>query len=186
MHQTSKEGTRGHDDATAAKVYVEIRPARGNGLSADTPEPPPFILDLADMHQTSKEGTRGHDDATAAKVYVEIRPATDHHAFVVNEPGYRCLEQGQVGLEFERMLDPKLIGLLVALGPGRLNSGPLGFVQEPELDPGDICVDCHFATEGVDLADDLAFGLAADSWVAAHLCNSVEIAGHEQGRGSHP
>ena len=47
-------------------------------------------------------------------------------------------------------------------------------------------VDRHLAAQCVDLAHDLALRLTADSRVAAHLGNRIDVAGQKQGGGAHP
>jgi hypothetical protein len=57
----------------------------------------------------------------------------------------------------------------------------LGAVEHPELDAGGVDDLAHLAAEGIDFADNLAFGNAADSGVAAHLCHGVSAHGQEGG-----
>ena len=51
----------------------------------------------------------------------------------------------------------------------------LGAVEHAELDAGGVDDLAHLAAEGVDLADDLPLGDAADGRVAAHLGDGVGI-----------
>jgi len=83
------------------------------------------------------------------------------------------------------MLHAELIGFFVALCAGRLDCRAFGFVEEAKLDSGGVGVDSHFAAEGVDFTDNLAFGLSADGGVARHLGDGVEVAGEEQGARPH-
>ena len=60
----------------------------------------------------------------------------------------------------------------------------LGAVEHAELDAGRVDDLAHLAAEGVDLADDLPLGDAADGRVAAHLADGVGV--HRQQGGAQP
>ena len=62
---------------------------------------------------------------------------------------------------------------LVALGAGRPDGGASGGVEEAELDAAAVGDFSHDAAEGVDFADEMAFGDAADGGVAGHLGDKV-------------
>jgi len=83
------------------------------------------------------------------------------------------------------VLEAELVGFLVALRAGRLDGWSFGGIQKTKLNSGDIGVDGHLAAKRIDLAHDLALGLAADGRIAAHLGDRIEIAGQEQGRDAH-
>jgi hypothetical protein len=79
----------------------------------------------------------------------------------------------------------ELVGFLIALGAGGLDSRAFAGVEDTELDSGGIGANAHFSAEGVYFANDMAFGLAADRGVATHLGDSVEVSGEEEDVGSH-
>ena len=87
----------------------------------------------------------------------------------------------EVGLGFEDFAHFDAIEGFVALGSGGPDGGAAGGVEEAELDAGGVGDLAHDAAKGVDLADEMAFGDAADGWVAAHLGDEVEVEG-EDGR----
>ena len=80
----------------------------------------------------------------------------------------------------------ELVELLVGLGARRVHGRALGAVEHAELDGR--CVDdlAHLAAEGVDLADDLPLGDAADGRVAAHLGDGVGVHGEQHGAQAEP
>ena len=65
------------------------------------------------------------------------------------------------------------------------HGGTLRAVQHPKLDGGGIGHLCHLSAQGVNLAYYLAFGYAANGWVARHLANLVHIHRHQQRLGTH-
>jgi hypothetical protein len=138
------------------------------------------------MHQPAQKGPRGHDHSASAKLQIEVGTTPQHPARLEDKPGDGRLKHVQVGLQLQRVLEPKLIGLLIALRSRRLDGGPLRLVQQSKLDAGDIGVDRHFAAQGVDLPHHLSLGLSANRGVAAHLRDGVDVAGQEQGRSAHP
>src|ERR1700722_20247000 len=83
----------------------------------------------------------------------------------------------QIGLVFQDFAHFYAVELLVALGAGRPDGGAAGGVEQTELDAGRVGDLAHDAAEGVDLADQVALGDAADGGVAAHLGDQVEVEG---------
>ncbi len=91
------------------------------------------------------------------------------------------LPQGQVRLLFAEAFDFRLIGPLVGLCPGAVHGGTFAAVEHAELDAGGVDGLAHGPAEGVDFADDLSLGHAADGRIAAHLGDGVEVAGQQRG-----
>jgi len=81
------------------------------------------------MHQPAEKRTGRHDDRAADKLEVQIRAAPGHAAALKDEPGHGRLEHLQVRLKLQRVLQPELVGLLIALGPRGLDGRALGFIQ---------------------------------------------------------
>jgi len=93
----------------------------------------------------------------------------------------RLLAERQAGGALDGVLHGPLVELLVGLGAGRVHGRSLGPVEHAELDGAGVDDLAHFASQGVDLADDLPLGHAADGRVAAHLGDGVGVHG-QQGR----
>ncbi len=87
----------------------------------------------------------------------------------------------EVGLGFEDFAHFDAVEGFVALGAGGPDGRAAGGVEETELDAGGVGYLAHDSAEGVDFADEMAFGDAADGGVAAHLGDEVEVEG-EDGR----
>jgi hypothetical protein len=71
------------------------------------------------------------------------------------------------------------------LGAGAPDGGAARGVEETELDAAAVGDFAHDAAEGVDFADEMTFGYAADGGVAGHLCDEVEVEGEESGAEAH-
>ena len=71
------------------------------------------------------------------------------------------------------------------MGAGTPDGGAAGGVEEAELDAAGVGDFAHDAAEGVDFADEMAFGYAADGGVAGHLGDEVEVEGEEGGAEAH-
>jgi len=84
------------------------------------------------------------------------------------------------------LANPILVGVLVGLGAGALNSRTFGAVQDAKLNAGCIGGTGHQTAEGVDLADQLTLADTPDGGIAAHLGNGIAAEGHQQGAGTHP
>src|SRR5438477_8886112 len=85
------------------------------------------------------------------------------------------LTERQVWLLLDHPLHRELVELLIALGPRRVHGRALGAVEHPELDAGRVGDTAHCPTEGIDLADDLPLGDAADGRVATHLADGIGV-----------
>ena len=91
----------------------------------------------------------------------------------------------EVGLGFEDLAHFEAVGLLVALGAGRPDGGAARGVEQAELDADGVGDFGHDAAEGVDLADEVSLGDAADGGVAGHLRDEVGVEGEQGGAQSH-
>ena len=98
----------------------------------------------------------------------------------------RFLPQRKVGLNLDDPLDLLLVGPLVGLGARTVHGRALAAVEHAELDAGRVDGPAHGAAQGVDLADDLPLGHAADGRVAAHLGDRVEVDRQQGGVRAHP
>ena len=84
------------------------------------------------------------------------------------------------------MLHRELIQLLIGLSARGVHGGAFGAIEHAELDGAGIGDFAHLAAQGVNFADDLSLGDAADSRVAAHLRHGVGVHGQEGGAQAHP
>ena len=75
--------------------------------------------------------------------------------------------------------------MLVALGARGPDGGAAGGVEQAELDADGVGDFAHDAAEGVDFADQMAFGDAADGGIAGHLRDQVDIERVEGGLQAH-
>ena len=78
-----------------------------------------------------------------------------------------------------------MIGLFVALGARGPDGRAFFSVEHPELETGHAGVLAHFPAQGVDFTGQVAFGEAADGWIAGHLADSVGVDGEKQGLAAH-
>jgi len=86
----------------------------------------------------------------------------------------------EVGDGLELFAHLGAVECLVALGAGAPDGGAAGGVEQAELDAAGVGDLAHDAAEGVDLADQMALGDAADGWVAGHLGDEVEVEREER------
>ena len=95
------------------------------------------------------------------------------------------LAESEVGLRFDDAFHFLLVGFFVGLGARAVHRGAFAAVEQAELDAGGIDGLAHGAAEGVDFANDLSLGDAADGWVTAHLRDGVAVGGEQRGACSH-
>ena len=91
-----------------------------------------------------------------------------------------------MGLGGEDGLHPLGVGGLVALAAGGPDGGAAAQVEGLRLERGKIGIASHFAAEGVQFADQVAFGEAADRGIAGHARQGVESRSNERGLDAHP
>jgi hypothetical protein len=72
----------------------------------------------------------------------------------------------QIRLGLEDLAHFQAVRLLVALGAGRPDGGSARGVQQAELDTDRVSDFAHNAAQGIDFADQMAFGNSADRGVA--------------------
>ena len=91
----------------------------------------------------------------------------------------------EIGLRLQHLAHLDAVLLLVALGAGRPDGGAAGGVEQAELDADGVGDFAHDAAEGVDFADEMALGDAADGGIAGHLRDEVEVEREEGGAQAH-
>ena len=140
---------------------------------------------LADVEQAAHEGAgaendrrgpidRAAGDANAADAL--LTAAGFHHEVLDG-----LLAERQSRLLLAEAADFLLIGPLVGLRPRAVHGRPLAAVEHAEVDGGGVDGAAHESAQGVDLADQLPLGQAADGWIAAHLGDGVEVAREQCG-----
>ena len=151
-------------------------PAAGQGLVAVVEQP---------LH----EGAGGQHDRSGAVHGVAAHTHAQHAAAAPVRLDQqllgRFLSQGQPGLVFQRPLDFLLIRPLVGLRAGAVHGGAFASIEQAELDAGGVDRPAHGPAQGVDLADDMPLGHAADGRIAAHLRNRVEVRGQHRRLSAH-
>ena len=82
---------------------------------------------------------------------------------------------------FQDFAHLQAIGLLVTLGAWGPYGRTSGGVEQAELDADGVGDFPHDAAQGIDFADQVSLGDAADGWVAGHLSNEIDVQGIERG-----
>src|SRR5579863_595298 len=95
------------------------------------------------------------------------------------------LADGEIGRRLEDALHARAIGGLVGLGAAGANGRTFTRIEEAELDSGFVDREAHLAAQRVDLADQLALADTADSRVAGHLADVIEVQSEHQGARAH-
>ena len=100
---------------------------------------------------------------------------------VNKERDRNILFDGQIFLLFQIVFHCCLIDHFIALGSGTAYGRAFGAVQHFKLDGGGIRNERHRSAESVDLPDNMPFGNAADTGIAAHLGDMIRIDGKHKG-----
>ena len=91
------------------------------------------------------------------------------------------LTEGQIFLPLQGVFHDFLIFPAVRLGPEAVDGGALTPVQQAVLDAGGVRRPGHFAPQGVQLPDQVAFSCASDGGVAGHVAYGVQVDGKTDG-----
>jgi hypothetical protein len=102
-----------------------------------------------------------------------------------NQVGHFGLLDLQIRLRLQYFAHLEPVSLLVALRTRRPYCRAARCIQQTELDADRVGDLSHDAAERVNLPDQVALGNAADSWVARHLSNQVDIKSVEGGLQAH-
>ena len=159
----------------AAELEAELAEGAGEALGGGFADAAALGSGLAGVHEGLEEGAGGDDDGAGQVDGLRRGTRTPAIAAVSTRIASTISwRSDEVGLAFDGELGEALVGFLVALGAGAVHGGALAAVEQAELDGGGVGEEAHGAAEGVDLADDLALGDAADGGVAGHLADGVD------------
>ena len=145
-----------------------------------------FVDDVARKDGALEIGSRGHHGAFAgpdlAKTGTQGANAT---AAVLSKLGVQRhdlgLHETQIRRTLKRLLHQRLILLAVGLNALALHGRPLTRVEGTGLQGHQIGRAAHFAAQGVDLVDEMAFGRSADRGIAGQVGDGLEGHGKEDG-----
>jgi len=139
-----------------------------------------------DMDHPVEECPRGQNNGPGREDSPLQRPDPLDRALGDDHLRNDALKERQVGQALERMFHLQPVGRLVALGPGCLDRPAPAPVEETELDARPVGENPHQAPKGVDLPDKLSLGQSADSRIAGHLGDRVEMGRHQAYVKPHP
>ena len=132
------------------------------------------------MHQSAHEGPGTQNDRLGGNFQTQRSRDADHPIPLHEDVGDISLMNFQTRRALKFALDPKLIGLLVALRAGGADRWPFGGIKHPPLDRGGIGVDPHDPAQGINFTDHVAFAESANRRVAGHLADRVEVLGQHR------
>lgn len=140
---------------------------------------------IADMDRAPQERPHREDHGGGP----QLEPHAGHHAadlvMLDDQVMDRVLEQRQGGHLVEETAHGLAIETAVGLGAGCLHGGTLALVEGAELDAGAIRGAAHDPAHGVDLTHQMALADPANGRVAAHLTDTLEALGEQQGARAH-
>ncbi|MND88127.1 hypothetical protein D3C80_801420 [compost metagenome] len=139
---------------------------------------------LAAMDDAVEEGAGRQDHGAGAKLSPLARRHPDDALAVQDQGLGRAGHQGQVRRLGQFGLHGLAIQAAVDLAARAAHGGALGAVQQAELDAGHVGQPTHDTVQGVDLAHQMALAQTADGRVAAHLADSFQLLGQQQGAGA--
>src|SRR5208283_3404383 len=103
----------------------------------------------------------------------------DQRLFLHNHIRHFGLLDLEIGLRFQHFAHLEAIGLFVALGARRPDSGATRSIEQSKLDSDRVRDLAHYPAQGVDFADQVSFSDAANGGVARHLRDQIDVEGIE-------
>ena len=138
---------------------------------------------LAPMNDAVQEGAGRQDDSSGSNpLPCPGNDARDAVA-VQDQPLRRAGHQRQVRRLGQLRLHGFPIQASVDLAAWSPNGGALGPVQQSELDARGVRQTAHDPVHGVDLTHEMPLAQAADSGVAGHFADGLQLLGQKQGSG---
>ena len=107
------------------------------------PHPSTCLRLESDMEESPHEGPCRDHNTLGSDLKAKITPHSHDTTVFYDQFGDVALLDGKIRKILQKGFDPELIGLLVTLGTGSTDTGSLGSIQHPELDPGGIRIQCH-------------------------------------------
>jgi hypothetical protein len=146
--------------------------------------PPTSLVLFAHVEQTTHEGSGADHDGPGSDAHAE-RGIDARDGTVFNDQlSDIALMHIQARGSFKDRLHPKLVGLLVTLGPWSTDAGALVDVKDSELNPCGISINGHDSTQSINLAHHVPLRQTANGWVAGHLADSIEVLREESRLGT--
>ena len=127
------------------------------------------------MDQAVQKGAGGHHHRPGPDGFLEGGDAPRPPGHFRSEAVDHRLADIQVRLVFHDLLHPQPVAQPVGLGPGGPDRRAFAGIEPPELDAGGVDIFGHFAAQGIDLLDQMAFGQAADGRIAGHGADGVDV-----------
>lgn len=145
-----------------------------------------FGFGFSGVHDGFEKRT-GRQNYCASSVERITRNADAGDFSVYGFEGFNSLlTERQVLLQLDPILHFELVSLLVCLGSRTMHRRTFTAVEHAKMNARLVDNAPHLTAERVDLADDLPFGDATDSRVAAHLTDRVAVHRQQRGLCSHP
>ena len=127
-----------------------------------------------------QEGSRSQQNVRGLK----FQPQRGTHAAGVialrQHLPHLILPDAQAGQGKERLLDGSHVGIAIHLGAGGPHGRALAHVESAELYAAGIGPQAHHAAQGVDFANHVPLGQAADGRIAGKMAQTIHIAGDKQ------
>lgn len=124
---------------------------------------------LAEMNETIQKCSSGQDCCGAGENTAIFADDTRDAILVDDKPFSSPLYDREVGLKSDRGLHCLSVKSSVGLGTRSPHGGPLGSIQETELNSREIRNPAHEAVKSIDLANQMAFSNSTDRGIARHL-----------------
>ena len=134
-----------------------------------------------DVDFAAEKGADGQHHRQRMKGNAALRHATCDLLALENQIRYLLLKQAQVRLILQHVANRPTVQLPVGLSARRTNRRAFAPVQGAELDAGKVDRPRHGAAQRVDLLHQVAFTDAANGRVTAHLAQSFDLVGQQQG-----
>src|SRR5579883_181746 len=171
-------------------LQAKLLQRAGNDQRRTLASPPAGLGFLANDEPPIHKGSSGQHDGLCAVFPALGGDDAAHYGAAIRsgfteEAGDGCLLQIKPGLGFEGKLHCQTIGLLVALRPQCLYGWSFAGVEHANLDEGAVGIARRFATQGVDLAQEMPLGRSSHRGITGHERNTIEVHGDEQGRAAH-
>ena len=156
---------------------------RGRGR---IPCPPSLVVRKPDVDDPGQECARRQNHIRCVELDPELRDNTTNAITGQDDVVDGLLKDRQIRLVFQTATDGCAIEGTVGLGTGSPDRGSFAAVEDPKLDAGFVCGDCHRTAQRIYLPDEMTFPDTSDRRVARHLPERFDTVSEQQRAPSHP
>ncbi len=133
------------------------------------------VLGLADMNFAGQKSAGGQHHGRREETQTGLRDGAAYRVVLDDQIVHRRLEHGQIRLRFHRAANEAAIEIAIGLTARGAHGWALRCIESSPLDAGGVRGAGHDPAQRIDFLDQVPLADAADSRVAAHRADRLDV-----------